>query len=383
MNTGYPKLLFCSPGGRPLPSEWSGIPFHLAQAFEKLTRVEYADVPGSYGRRFTRFHPSFLWRRILGKWTPGRDRALVKNVGRRLGEAVSDRSMVCFATNSTPLAFLPRPFRAAYFHDAVMDQYYRLYGMDLHMTAYDLLRDRWLEQRSLERADAIFYSSEWAAAECRRRLSRAERAKVSVVGMGANLPLPSGPPQDRTARPRLLWVGSEWVRKGGDLTLALFSRLHQRHALAELTLVGAVPPGIDLPEGSRRIPFLNKNNPEDYRKVGELYASHDFLIHPTRADCSACVASEAQLYGCVPVTSRVGGVPELVLHGRTGYSFDIGEYLERAEEAVDGLCAEAGGFQRMRRAAWEHALRCLTWDPIAMAILKRLAEIEGRRLDAS
>lgn len=381
MNAGFPKVLFCGPGGRPSPLEWSGISFHLTRALEKLTGVEYLDVPGTYSRKFSRAHPSFLWRRLLGKWTPARDWKIVREIGRRIQQAASGPSAVCFATNSTPFAFLPHPIRAAYFHDVVMDQYHRLYGMDRHMTAYDIFRERRLEQRSLERADAIFYSSEWAAAECRRRLPKADRGKVCVVGMGANLPLPERPLQNREARPRLLWVGSEWIRKGGDLVLELFSRIRKTHSLAELTLVGAVPEDLVLPKGSRRIPFLNKTRADEYRKVAELYESHDFLIHPTRADCSACVVSEAQLYGCVPITSRVGGVPELIVDGQTGYSFDLGEYLERAEEAIERLCAVGGGFVQMRQAAQEHALRCLTWDHIARKILKRLAETGYRRVD--
>jgi glycosyltransferase involved in cell wall biosynthesis len=379
MNAGFPKILFCGPGGRPSPSDWSGIPFHLSRALEALTAVEYLDVPGRYSRPYPRVHPSFLWRRVLGKWTPLRDRALVKGLGQRIARAAPDPGVVCFATNSTPFAFLPPPFRAAYFHDAVMDQYYRLYGMDRHLSAWDMARERRLEQRALERAEAIFYSSEWAAAECRRRLPPDQRGKACVVGMGANLALPSRPLAPRPALPRLLWVGSDWPRKGGDLVLDLFSRVRAAHPRAELTLVGAVPEEVPLPEGCRRVPFLNKTRGEDYRRAAEIYESHDFLVHPTRADCSACVASEAQLYGCLPLTSRVGGVPELVAQGRTGHSFELGEYVARAEEAIRELCADAAAFARMREAAREHALACLTWDRIALKILGRLAVAPGGR----
>jgi glycosyltransferase involved in cell wall biosynthesis len=91
-------------------------------------------------------------------------------------------------------------------------------------------------------------------------------------------------------------------------------------------------------------------------------------------DCSACVAVEAQLHGCVPVTSTVGGVPELLVHGRTGFAFPLECYQENALAAVAGLVGNMDGFNAIRRAAHSHVVKSLTWDVIARKILDRLSK---------
>jgi hypothetical protein len=47
-------------------------------------------------------------------------------------------------------------------------------------------------------------------------------AKVTSVGLGANImcePVPKN-----WCRPKLLWVGTDWERKGGDLLLEAFAK---------------------------------------------------------------------------------------------------------------------------------------------------------------
>lgn len=376
------KILFCSPRGKPSPLDWSGIPHHLAQALERLTRVDYLALPERYADILPKWHPSHLWRRALSKWPPIHTSRVARRIGRLLAEARPGADTVCFATSSSPFAFAPPSVRVAFFTDTVMDSYFRLYGIDRHLSAWDIRRERALEQRSLERADAIFFASRWARDECQRRLPATRHARTFVVLMGANLPAPVVPLQPRRAQPRLLWVGVEWERKGGSLALELFRRLRSVHGGAEITLVGAGPGSAALPSGCTQVSFLDKSRREDCEKLARLYATHDFLVHPTLADCSACVASEAQLHGCVPLTSTVGGVPELLVQNRTGYAFDILTYVAEAAMTIERLVSHPGEFGAMREAACEHALRNLTWDVIARRILDSLAKMNLRRGDS-
>jgi glycosyltransferase involved in cell wall biosynthesis len=49
------------------------------------------------------------------------------------------------------------------------------------------------------------------------------------------------------------------------------------------------------------------------------YSSADLLVHPTRADNSPCTVIESLACGTPVVSFRVGGVPELVRPGETGW----------------------------------------------------------------
>jgi len=111
--------------------------------------------------------------------------------------------------------------------------------------------------------------------------------------------------------PRILFVGGDFKRKGGDLLLDVFRR--RLRGYAELVLVS----GADLPEepGVR----VHRNVSANSAKLRELYATSDILALPTRADCYSLVCMEALAAGLPIVATKVGGIPDMVKEGVTGH----------------------------------------------------------------
>lgn len=60
---------------------------------------------------------------------------------------------------------------------------------------------------------------------------------------------------------------------------------------------------------------------DDLRKAGLLSAA-DFMVFPTKADNQPLVIIEAMACGCPVVSTAVGGIPEMVLHEKTGLLVD-------------------------------------------------------------
>ncbi|MEO7035136.1 MAG: glycosyltransferase family 4 protein [Polyangiaceae bacterium] len=115
--------------------------------------------------------------------------------------------------------------------------------------------------------------------------------------------------------PRVLFVGGDFRRKGGDLLLQVFrSRLRGR---AELVLVTPA----DVPEEPGVT--VHRNLTTDSPLLGELYRTCDLFVLPTRADCYALVCMEALAAGLPLVITRVGGLPDMVREGETGHVVDI------------------------------------------------------------
>ena len=117
--------------------------------------------------------------------------------------------------------------------------------------------------------------------------------------------------------PRILFVGGDFKRKGGDLLLEVFrSRLRGR---AELHLVTPA----DVPEepGVRVYRGLSNSS----LQLRELYRTSDMFVLPTRADCYALVCMEALAAGLPLVATRVGGLPDMVREGETGHLVDVGD----------------------------------------------------------
>jgi glycosyltransferase involved in cell wall biosynthesis len=70
--------------------------------------------------------------------------------------------------------------------------------------------------------------------------------------------------------------------------------------------------------------------------VHELLATSDICVQPALAEAFGLTIAEAMACGCAVVASRVGGIPELVEHGRTGLLVEPGDEVALAA-ALDRL----------------------------------------------
>jgi glycosyltransferase involved in cell wall biosynthesis len=135
-----------------------------------------------------------------------------------------------------------------------------------------------------------------------------ERTRVIPPGVDTTVWAP-GPVVDE-ARLRLLFVGGDFERKGGQDLLRAFPSLPDD---AELVIVtrSAVP-------GSARVTVINDLTPNDPRLV-ELYRTANLFVLPTRAETFGIAAAEAAACGLPVVASDVGGMADIVEDGTTGF----------------------------------------------------------------
>ncbi len=137
--------------------------------------------------------------------------------------------------------------------------------------------------------------------------------KVQTIHVGVDLELwPYLPQEAHSGRPQILFVGGDFERKGGDLLLKVYS---ERFAdSADLHLVTKQPPA-SLPPNVWAYTDMGANDP----RLRALYAEADLFVLPTRADVSSIVALEAMATGRPVISTRMGGIPDIVRHGETGF----------------------------------------------------------------
>jgi glycosyltransferase involved in cell wall biosynthesis len=145
----------------------------------------------------------------------------------------------------------------------------------------------------------------------------------------------------------LLCVADKFSRrlKGGDLLLKALERLPSS-LKQEVTLLllgmeaGSIARSVDIPTVD--LGFLTS----DRLKV-LAYCAADLLVHPTRADNFPLVVLESLACGTPVVSFRVGGVPELVRPGVTGWLAEP-EDADGLRDGIAALLSDRPGLHRLR-----------------------------------
>jgi glycosyltransferase involved in cell wall biosynthesis len=209
---------------------------------------------------------------------------------------------------------------------------------------------------------SVVGSADWVTANALTPLDQARRhlpdvvPRSSVVYNGldrptiARAPLPFDPP-------RLLCVGRLSPEKGFDVGLSAFAMLSRRFPAARLIVAG---------DGSERtalerqaadsgiadvVDFVGWVAPE---KVRALMNQATTVVIPSWTEGLPVVATEAGQMGRPIVATRVGGIPEVVLHGETGLLAEPGDSNGLAA-ALAALIEDPERARRMGEVAYHRA----------------------------
>src|SRR5690606_5909162 len=66
-------------------------------------------------------------------------------------------------------------------------------------------------------------------------------SKIHVIGAGSSVPLPDSSKLAPCREPNVLFVGSDFLRKGGDVVLDAWPKVLEQVPEANLTMIGPVP----------------------------------------------------------------------------------------------------------------------------------------------
>lgn len=197
-----------------------------------------------------------------------------------------------------------------------------------------------------------------------------DAAKVHVVGAGVNLPRLGDCAARDYARPRVLFVGKDFARKGGATLLAAWRQVRARHPEAELQIIG---PTLAIAEpGVSVLPPVDKLVEADLDRLLAAYADASVFVMPSLYEPFGIVFCEAMAHRLPCVGTQVCAMPEIVVDGETGFLVPPGDASRLAEALIalldsPALCREMGEQGFARYEAY------YTWDAVAERILEVIA----------
>lgn len=221
------------------------------------------------------------------------------------------------------------------------DEFAPVYGNRVHPVPVERLK-LWAHRSVMRHVARFTAFSDWT----KRSLVAdygVDPGRVAVIHPGTNLdhfPDPASRETDRREGPlRVLFVGGDFARKGGDILLEVCRSLQGQ---VELHLVT----GADVPSGNGV--FVYRGLKPFSPQLLQRFRYADVFVLPTRADCLANVLAEA-MASCLPIiTTRVGAHAEAVEDGRSGYLIDAGDGAA-LRDRLTRLIADRELLERMGR----------------------------------
>lgn len=294
-------------------------------------------------------------------------RSYAKQIEKRILASKADIALC--PQNIVPIAYLQIKQPLVLWTDATLTSLINFYHHMDNLCDENVRNIYKMEAAALNRCKLILYTSDWAAQSAIQTYG-INPDKVKVVPWGANLEC------DRTAaeidniiqaRPvspcKLLFIGVDWIRKGGKVTLEIAKLLNESGLPTELTIVGCKPIfSQPIPHFVKVIEFIDKSQPKGIEKLNQLFREAHFLVLPSQADCTPHVFAEANSFGTPSIATNVGGIATLIQDDINGKTFALNADISEYTNYIQSMMTNYTTYQKLAQSSFEQYQTRLNWQ---------------------
>jgi glycosyltransferase involved in cell wall biosynthesis len=193
--------------------------------------------------------------------------------------------------------------------------------------------------------------------------------KVIPVGAGINLPYILDTTNRDYHSKRILMVGKDFIRKGGDTLLSAFVKVKKEVPDAELRIIG--PHLENIPDGVTCTGFLSKNNSDDLSKLLKEYRNARVFVIPSLYEPFGISFVEAMAHRLPCIGTNICAMPEIIRHNSTGFVVPPKDDKTLSKYIIDLLKSETQ-CKEMGNAGYEHYKRNYTWEIVTNKIINHI-----------
>lgn len=218
------------------------------------------------------------------------------------------------------------------------------------------------EEHAAREMAAIFTFSEYLRQSFIKNY-RVPAENVFAVGGAVNLEnIPDAVPDKSYRASRVLFIGTEFTRKGGPQLLQAFRIVRESIPSAELHIVGPTQLA-DLPPGTFLHGHLSKSDPEQHAKLESLFRDATLFVLPSLYEPFGIAPLEAMLYQLPAVVTNAWALREFVTPGVNGALVEKGSVEDLATKLTQ-LLSNSDRLAEMGRQGREMVLARYTWPSV-------------------
>lgn len=378
------KLAFATTFDARDVANWSGTPFYMSKAFEQSgNTIEHI---GNLKRKTpTFFKIKQAWKKLTcdQRESPRFNVYAAKHYSQQAEMKLQNLQVdAIIAPQINPVCYLETDKPIILWTDGLYASLIGFYPGFSNHSASSIKQGNIITQECLSRCSLAIFSSSWAA-HTALEIYGISKEKVKVVPFGANIQ------QHNTladihemlkARSRetvkLLFIGKQWERKGGDVVFKVAKALHAAGQAVELNFVGCMPPNdIDIPDYIKCHGFISKRTPEGVHKITQLLRESHFLFVPSRAEAYGIVFCEANAYGLPCLTTHVGGISTIVKDNLNGMTFALDAPVETYCEYIIGIMQNYSLYVEMALNSFHEFETRLNWNVATKKVSSLISEL--------
>ncbi|MBI9047394.1 MAG: glycosyltransferase family 4 protein [Anaerolineaceae bacterium] len=228
-------------------------------------------------------------------------------------------------------------------------------------------QEKWIqyEKDALFQADHIFSRSHFVKERMLQDYGLPNE-KISVVGGGFNFPpLDQMPEREFTKEGKILFIGKDFYRKGGDLLLKAFREVvFPAVPGSRLQMVTSYP--AEMGDPGLAVEIIAPTY--DRQKIQELYKQADVFCLCSRLETWGDVILEANAFGLPCVAVQGEAFDELIQNRETGITVPH-ENILALGDALKDLLLNPRERQRMGKNAFNYVNQEFTWSSVVRRML--------------
>ncbi len=353
----------------------------LVDAGNQVTTIDNLKVPILYSLTLK------IISKITGKHIDvNREPYVLKHMAKEIEKrAINLEYDVVFSQTSILCAYYRGDKKIVFYTDASFGGMMDYYWNPNEWLRLNIKHGNTIEEKALKNCSRAIYASQWAA-DTAVKCHGASPEKCVVINRGANIY------HKYTAADikkyilnrdcvkgdgpiKFLFVGRDWVRKGGSIILDTVKMLNDEGIASKIIIVGCNPdiPG-ELSKYVEKVGYLNKAIREENERLQNLFLTSDFYFQPSRQECQGIAYTEASAFGLPVIATDTGGVSGAVTE-HNGRLLSVDATAKDYTAVVKEYYKKPDKYIKLAEDTFEFYCEYLNWNSVGKRLTQVLEDV--------